>query len=190
MNRGAIRQTTREEAVRRALSMIACVPQPPHGAPSDAGHRPIGYRLEEKNGGRDPFAGHCADWSFGDRRPTADCVGFVLWATGIDRLQPSYKGVSGPWLHCPSLIADADGAKRWCEPVDYWQAIAGDWLLDAGHISMIVRPAMKVPNSPSNEKYDHLVVDCSPRHGFPTGINTGGPWSEKCRVVRYKLYVP
>ncbi len=167
-------------AVQRALSQILAVPTPPTGAPDDAGHRPIAYRLEELNGGKDPYAPHCADWSYGCRTPTADCIGFVLWSTGVDRLQPTFAGLVGPWLHCGSLLADARGAKVWCELVT-GGVLPGDWLLTEDHIGMVVRPA------PSPD-FDHLVVDCSPRHGRNAAINTGGPWSGACQAVRYKHY--
>lgn len=181
MARGAIRPTYANEAVDRAFQMLTCVPVPPPGAPSDAGNRPIAYRLEDANGGKDPFAAHCADWSYGNRTPTSDCIGLALWCSGLDRFQPRYVGTRGNWLNCASLLDDADGAKVWCEPIDYWQARPGDWLLTRSHIGVIVRPALSA-------SFDHVVVDCSPRHGRNTAIDTGGPWSGECRVVRYKHY--
>jgi hypothetical protein len=188
MTRGAIRPTTPEDAVQRAFLMIAAVPRTPEGSPSDGGHRPIGYRLEDENGGRDPYAAHCADWSYGLRTPTADCIGFVLWCSGLDRYQPSYKGSREGWLNCVSLIDDADGSKVWCEPVIYAHAQAGDWLITAEHIGIIVRPACYLPDG--RMVSDHLVVDCSPRHGWAIAVNTGYPWSTECRVVRYRRYLP
>lgn len=59
-------------------------------------------------------------------------------------------------------------------------AKTGDWLVTPDHIGLIVRPATRAG--------DHLVVDCSPRHGRETAINTGLPWSEACQVLRYKRY--
>lgn len=184
--RGAIRKTSDIEAVRRALSALSQVPPPPDPTIEDAGHRPIAYRLEGGfNGGFDPFAPHCASWSYGGRTPTADCIGFVLWATGVDRCQPEYHGSVGVWLHCGSLLADADGDRVWCEPVDEHAAKPGDWLITQSHIAMIIRPAIF---SPSVMRFDHLVIDCSPRHGRETAIGIGLPWSESCRVLRYKHY--
>src|SRR5678816_2773083 len=85
--RGERGNISRSHAVARALSAIAAVPKPPAGAPDNAGQRPIAYRLHEANGGRDPFAGMCSDWSYGNRTPTADCIGFALWASQLDRCQ-------------------------------------------------------------------------------------------------------
>jgi hypothetical protein len=188
MTRGSIRPTTPAQAVQNAFAMITAVPRPPEGAPADGGHRPISYRLEEANGDRDPFAPHCADWSYGLRTPTADCIGFVLWCSGIDRYQPNYHGSRDGWLNCVSLLDDADGARVWCEPVAYAAAQPGDWLVTSDHIGLIVRSACYLPDGTMTS--DHLVVDCSPRHGRATAVNTGYPWSAKCRVVRYRGYEP
>jgi len=186
MTRGKIRPTTANEARLRALSQIYAVPTPPAGAPFDGGHRPIAYRKEDYNGGKDPYALHCADWSYGERTPTADCIGFMLWASGLDRLQPDYKGTRGEYLNCGSLLDDADGAQAWCKPVAAHEAQVGDWLMTPDHCGLIIRPACLLPNGAMVA--DHLVVDCSPRHGWNTAINTGAPWSTSCRVVRYQRY--
>lgn len=182
MKRGKILHLTAIEARARALSQIIACPTPPPGSPRDAGNRPIGYRLEGGfNGGFDPEAVHCASWSFGDRTPTADCIGLVLWASGIDRKQPGYRGSLGEDLNCESLDDDANGGKRFCRPLMNGETgDVGDWLLTRDHIGIIVRK--KCVGS------DWLVVDCSPRHGWDTGVNTGYPWSTKCRVIRPLVY--
>jgi hypothetical protein len=175
--------------------MILVIPVPPAGSPSDAGCRPGAYRLEDMNGGKDPYAPHCFDWSYGSRTPTGDCVALVLWASGLDRLQPDYAGSDGPWLRCPSLIADADGARVWCAPVEYAKARPGDWLVTAGHIGEVIRGPQYLPNGKMTS--DILVVDCSPRHAVAneTGeqnacaVGIGYSWSKACRVVRYNRYV-
>ncbi len=179
-------------AVQRALSQIIAVPEPPKGAPADAGHRPVAYRLlGGYNGGFDPDAPHCASWSFGDRTPTADCVGFVLWASGVDREQPGYNGSRDVWLNCASLLDDANGTnlpagtapRRYCRPLaEHEPPRPGDWCLTRDHISMVVR----VTGEPGREEL--LVVDCSPRHGRDAAINTGLPWSDACEVVRPLVY--
>lgn len=186
--RGQVLKLTRAEVVRRALSQLTAVPKlPPGNWPADAGNRPIGYRLTPGyNGGFDPTAEHCASWSYGGRSPTADCIGFVLWASGIDRFQPGYKGSRGEWLNCASLLDDAHGARVFCEPVEAdtqgGKAKPGDWCLDRGHISMVLRPATRTS--------DVLVIDCSPRHdqSRQAGIGVGYPWSEACEIVRPKFY--
>lgn len=181
--RGLIRPTRKLEAVSRALSQISAIPAPPMGAPSDAGNRPIAYRLKDYNGGKYPLATWCGEWSYGDRTPTADCIGLVLWASGIDRHQPGYHGSLGEDLNCESLMDDAAGLETYCRYLRVGEfAEAGDWLMTKDHIGMIIRP--------DNRVTDHLVVDCSPRHGRDTAVNTGLPWSEKCEVVRYKRYTP
>ncbi len=172
--RGKILGLTREEAVRRVLSQIIVQP-----AGID-GPKPINYRLKDYNGGDDPTAAGCFSWSYGHRTPTADCIGLVLWASGIDRKQPGYEGTRGEWLNCVSLLDDADNGGKYCRKLRMGeQAKPGDWLMTRDHIGMIVRP-----DNDSADGYDHLVVDCSPRHGRTHAVNTGYPWSEACVVVR------
>lgn len=185
--RGVNLKLNRAQAVHRALQMVAARPKNKFGQLV-----PIGYRLEGGfNGGFDPHAAHCASWSYGDRTPTADCIGFVLWASGIDRMQPGYAGSRGEWLNCASLLDDADGAKKFCRPVVRnvgsnqapEDVLPGDWLLTRDHIGIIVRP-----DNIEADGYDHLVIDCSPRHGRSTAINTGYAWSDACRAIRPLIY--
>lgn len=187
--RGLILRISREQAVQRALSQIVAVPVPPVGAPEDAGNYAIGYRLKDFNGDTDPAAPHCASWSYGLRRPTADCVGFVLWASGIDRCQPTYKGSADEWLSCYSLLDDAHGTnlphgtnpRQFCRPLDAGEGEKpGDWMVTADHIAFVVRPATRDVGC--------LVVDCSPRHTFISAINTGFAWSEGCQILRPLIY--
>lgn len=186
MIRGTKLTLQRDYVVARGWSQIAAIPTPPPGAPADAGNRPIAYRLEGGfNGGFDPRAPHCASWSYGDRTPTADCIGFVLWASGIDRMQPGYKGTRGEWLNCASILDDAKGPRVYCELVGDDEdvvALPGDWLVTPDHIGLIVRPA--------NATSGVLVIDCSPRHRRDAAINTGYAWSDACQVVRPKFYAP
>jgi hypothetical protein len=181
-HRGKILKLSRTAAVGRVLTQIVAMPTPPAGAPIGAGFRPIAYRLEGGyNGGFDPTASHCASWSYGNRVPTSDCIGLVLWASGIDRMQPGYKGSRGEWLNCASLLDDADGAKKFCRPLDEKEMPeAGDWVLTRDHIGMLVRPA--------TDTTEELVVDCSPRHGRQNAVDTGGFWSDACRVIRPLVY--
>lgn len=177
--RGKILSLTRTEVVARALSALTHVPIPPSGSPKDAGGRTIQYSREPgKNGGFDPTAKHCASWT--DKKiPTADCVGFALWACGIDRLQPGYDGSRGEWLNCGALWDDAEGDAKFVRFVPDEEAKAGDCLLTKDHIGVIIRPECK------NDA--HMVLDCSPRHGrHNSAIETGGPWSDACKVIRWK----
>jgi hypothetical protein len=178
--RGTILRITREQAVTRVLSQITAMPLPPAGTQ----RVPISYRQRPEggyNGGFDPSAPHCASWSYGNRTPTADCIGLLLWASGIDRDQPGYKGSRGEWLNCASLLDDADGAGKFCRPLAKAESpIGGDWVLTRDHCGMLVRPETATT--------DALVVDCSPRHGRKTAVNTGGFWSDACRVIRPLVY--
>jgi len=182
MTRGTILHLHRDEVISRGFSQISCVPKPPPNSPDDAGNRAIVYRLEGGfNGDTDPNASHCASWSYGNRTPTADCVGFTLWSSGIDRCQPGYKGSRDEWLNCQSLIDDADGESIYCRNVLNKDALPGDWLVTPDHIALIIRPS--VVGS------DVLVIDCSPRHGWVQSINTGLPWSQACHVLRPNFYL-
>lgn len=189
--RGKILYLTREEAVTRALSQVAVLPVPPPGSPLDAGNRPIAYRLEGGyNGGDDPTAPHCASWSYGYRTPTADCIGLVLWASGIDRKQPSFNGSRGEWLNCASLLDDADGAQVFCRPLSKSELpTSGDWVLTRGHIGMLIRPPRVVGHSGMWEIAPALVVDCSPRHGRQAAVGVGRVWSGNCRFIRPRIYM-
>lgn len=196
VTRGIILHLTRDEVLARAYRNLLVVPKPLPGSPADAGNHPIGYRLGGGfNGDSDPTAPYCYSWSFGGRRPTADCIGFVLHASGIDRLQLEYRGsrydksVKGSWLNCASLLDDAHGtdlpkgtaARQFCRPLaPEEQPLPGDWLLTRDHIGLILR----------RETADSgiLVMDCSPRHGRTTGIGIGYAWSEACEVIRPLFY--
>ncbi len=170
MTRGLILKLPRGEAIRRTTSMLYTL----------ALGKPINYRLEDYNGGHNPLAKHCADFSYGGRTPTSDCIGLILWGAGVDRKQPGYSGTRGEWLNCASLLDDADGEQRFCRPILVGGAYPGDWVLTRSHIGMLLRPDL--------EDSDPLVIDCSPRHGRRNAIGTGGYWSGECRVVRPLVY--
>jgi hypothetical protein len=171
VTRGLILGITRGQAVGRALSMLCEMVK----------GRPINYRLEDYNGGDNPSAPNCANMSYGGRTPTSDCIGLVLWASGVDRKQPGYKGSRGEWLNCASLLDDADGDQQFCRPITGAGApMAGDWVLTRSHIAMLLRP--------DGEDHDPLVIDCSPRHGRRNAVGCGGFWSEACRVIRPLVY--
>lgn len=192
MTRGTRLHLTREQVVVRAFAQLTAIPASPPGAPDDAGHRPVGYRLEAENGGDDPTAAGCWDWSYNDRAPTADCIGFALHCLGIDRMQPGYKGSRGEWLNCQSICDDAAGARRFFELVPWDQQLAADLLIDTGHVGVIVRRACSWTVGGRPVSCPPMVVDCSPRHGRAgatighAGIGVGGPWSSACRVVRLR----
>ena len=205
MTRGTNLRLLRKEAIARALSHLVLIPDPPPNSPADAGGRPVNYRLSTANGDLDPRAAHCASWSFGNRVPTSDCIGFLLFSAGIDRCQPDYDGVRDIWLNCESLLSDAFGSGlkemlklngltieplkkttkgwRFCRPLhEHERALAGDWVLTDTHCAMLLRAG----GGPDD--LDPLVIDCSPRHGRKTAVGIGGYWSESCVVLRPLIY--
>lgn len=179
--RGKILPLTRAQVLERAFRNMTAIPTPPPGAPPDAGGRPINYRLEGGyNGGDDPEAEFCCDWSYGRRTPTADCIGFALHSAGIDRLQPGYNGSRGEWLNCAALWDDAHGEARFVRKISFGVQ-PGDFILSRSHIGIVLRPETKYA--------DELVIDCSPRHERNgQAINTGKAWSEECIYARPTWY--
>lgn len=108
-----------------------------------ANHRDVRYRLGE--GGRDPSRPSCATPD--ERgRPSSDCIGFVAWASGIDRFRPGVFRTYGGWINTDSAIADARSHRDVFVEVPRWQADVGDWVvygarylgLDKGHVGVVV----------------------------------------------------
>lgn len=187
MTRGTNLRLLRNQVLDRAFDNMRAVPKPPGGSPADAGHRPINYRLKDYNGGKDPLAPFCCEWSYGSRVPTSDCIGFVLHSAGLDRKQPGFSGSRGEDLNCQALWDDAHSVSgvfvRLLGPAE--PALPGDFMLTRDHIALVVRPE-PVPNP---QGVEHLVVDCSPRHQRNgQAINTDGPWSDGCIIVRPLFY--
>ena len=193
--RGANLDLTPGTVVGRALSQIYARPAKPTLAPPDWVPKRIAYRLEGGyNGGKDPTASHCASWSYGRRTPTADCIGFALWAVGIDRLQPGYVGSRGEWLNCDAILDDAHGSRRFFRPVGSLDGRPGDLLVSGapddgrhGHIGVIIAASATRPDP--GELQEVTVVDCSPRHGRDTAIDVGGSWSRLAEIVRPVWYL-
>lgn len=177
---------SRPKIMERAINMLLARPVPPSG---DAA-RPIGYRNDDSGqlGGDDPTEPGCWDWSYGGRVPTADCVGLALWCCGIARRQPGYHGTRGEWLNCASMVDDAHGSQVFFELIAHADAEPGDLLITREHVGVIIRPATVTDGE---VVFDHLVVDCSPRHsGRPwsrPAVGTGGSWSRDCVVLRVKV---
>jgi hypothetical protein len=115
-------------------------------------------------GGKDPEASHCGSRAASDGRLVADCVGFALWAYGVDRYHENGRGVM-TWFNQNSIYAEAlnlvgHAAKCWrfCEPYVGCLAlirgpIAGDSRV--GHIGMVTGIDMTTPDG-------WLVTHCSP----------------------------
>lgn len=182
---------TRDQVVARALAHLTLVSEPHPSSPPDFIPAPVAYRLDTSGrlGGDDPSAEHCADWSYGYRTLTSDCIGFALYCAGLARYQPGYHGSRGAWLNTDSILDDADRQMAFFRHLLSGERVKpGDLLVSRseyllgvrkriGHIGVIVRPA-------PSDAFEHLVVDCSPSHGRTTAINTRYAWSPKCQVVR------
>jgi hypothetical protein len=182
---------TRDQVVSRALAHLTLVSEPHDHSPPDFVPAPVAYRLDDSGrlGGDDPSAPHCADWSYGYRTLTADCIGFALYCAGLSRFQPGYQGLNGSWLNTDSAIHDAEGPMTFFRPVFGGERVLpGDLLVSrstyalgvrksVGHIGVIVRPR-------PSDRFEHLVVDCSPYHGRDQAIGVRKPWSTRCQVVR------
>lgn len=187
---------TRDQVVARAFAQLRLVAEPHKFSPPEFVASPVAYRLDDSGqlGGDDPTAPHCADWSFGYRTLTADCIGFALYCAGIARYQPDYKGLNGSWLNTDSVVADAQRIRRFFDTVDAGEEVKpGDLMVTRskytlgvmtkrGHIGVIVRPA---PSAAFND----LVIDCSPFHGRTTAIGLRKePWARDYVVVRPLSY--
>lgn len=69
----------------------------------DATTKPMRYYLGA--GGRDPNKPTCA--TSRDGISGSDCVGFVMWALGVDRYQPKKFRFYDGWMNTDSVIMDA-----------------------------------------------------------------------------------
>jgi hypothetical protein len=98
--------------------MVGYRPPRPKGAPTDWRPQKIQYRLKHTNGGKDPFAEHPADWAFGLRTPTCDCVGFVVWCLGFDRYQRDLFPHWGGWVNTDSMLISARAGDGWFEEIE------------------------------------------------------------------------
>lgn len=81
-------------------------------------HRFVQYSLYEgQAGGFDPSAPDCGSrWATGTKAKTknyitSDCVGFALWAYGMDRFQKDDFPLYGGWMNTNSLVAAANDPK-------------------------------------------------------------------------------
>lgn len=103
MARGKVLDLTHQQRVDRAVYAVDT-------------HRFIQYNLESgRNGGFDPTAPDCASrWQAnakGKTYTTSDCIGFALWAYGVDRYQKGDFPLYGGWMNTNSLVAAANDPK-------------------------------------------------------------------------------
>jgi hypothetical protein len=108
MARGKVLDLTPDQRVRNAL----------HAWHS---HKFIQYCLDSgKNGGFDPEAPDCGSrWQRGKQTViTADCIGFALWAYGIDRYQRGDFPLQGGWINTTGLVEAATRGFKEVEVLD------------------------------------------------------------------------
>ena len=195
--RGQIRPTTRREAIERAESMVGYKPEKPEGAPFDAKRQTIKYRLSKYNGGKDPYADHPADWSYGLRTPTSDCAGFVAWALGYDRKQIGTFPKWGGWINTDSMIAEARQFGDWFEEISEPEVgcllvtpsiYKGGKRTKVGHVGMVV----EVPEVWDGDTRSLTVVHCSSRPKGRSAVKrTNGAFGATRGVLlRYKKAAP
>ena len=128
-------------------------------------------------GGRNPDA--VKPWTKKGTRLGSDCVGFVLWAWGMDRFQPSFP-LYGGWINTDSAIGEARTSAKWFRIVDVPQP--GDLVtvpsvdLDRdgdrdriGHVGII----SEVPALWDGDYADLRVIHCS-ASGRPAVKETSG----------------
>lgn len=80
-------------------------------------HRFIQYCLTSgRNGGFDPAAPDCGSrWQRGKQTViTSDCVGFALWAYGVDRYQKGDFPLQGGWMNTTSIVEAAKAPQIGC----------------------------------------------------------------------------
>lgn len=211
---GAIRPTTRAEAVARARLMCG-----------DAGAR-IVYRLKDHSGGRDPFAPDCAShWRTLINLiavASCDCAGFVAWCLGYDRYQPDafMPGSGWDWINCDSMIADARGPQTFYEEL----IATGEPLRDQRPLpgDVVVFPSIDLDHDGSRDRVGHTgiivavaptwtpgdwrslrVAHCSSGNGRRAIAETSGaPWAGRERfrgltnprwtstILRYRRFAP
>lgn len=175
--------------------MVGFEPPMPPGAPADWRPKPIQYRLLKANGGKDPWAQHPADWSYGKRTPTCDCSGFVAWCLGYPRR------LDGRWYSTDGMLRDARGARRVFEVIETPElgcvaVYGGRWRgaerLRAGHVGIVTGvPAEWSGNNWSDLEVTHCSSTNARRTGGAIAITDGLLWGRKggvllrCRLLEF-----
>jgi hypothetical protein len=98
MARGKVLDLTAEQRVQRAIHALGA-------------HKFVQYCLDSgKNGGFDPAAPDCGSrWQKGSKTiVSSDCVGFALWAYGVDRYQRGDFPLQGGWMNTTALVTCAN----------------------------------------------------------------------------------
>lgn len=143
----------------------------------------------------------------------SDCIGFVLWCLGLDRLQPDYPFYEG-WINTDSMLMDVDGDQKYFEEVDFpfpgcvvvYPSIWKDGkMIRMGHIGLVV----EAPKTwPTHEQWKHFtpkerlvwmkqvtIIDCAAAAtrrltGRAVGKRTAEIWAKDGRFVAYKNQAP
>lgn len=143
----------------------------------------------------------------------SDCIGFVLWCLGLDRLQPDYPFYEG-WINTDSMLMDVDGDQKYFEGIDFpypgcavvYPSIWKDGkMVRMGHIGLVVA----VPSTwPTHEEWKTLtqkqrsawmkqvmIIDCAAAAtrrltGRAVGKRTAEIWAKDGRFVAYKRQAP
>lgn len=201
--RGQIRPTTNAQAVDRARVMVGFKPVLPPRAPEGIARQPIRYRLSPNNGGKNPYAQHPADWSYGRRTPTCDCIGLVVWCLGFDRLQKGHFEARGGWANTDSILADAYGPAEFFEVIDapelgcvvVYGSVRRNGRRRPGHIGLVVDPLPAEFSSDYKECWtDVRVIHCSRGNDTRTGAavreTSAYAWRRRGVFLRYKKSAP
>lgn len=133
-------------------------------------------------GGRDPNAS--SPFTTKDGVVGSDCVGWVLWACGIDRYQPKLFTYYDGWMNTDSIIEDAKrgvGGKLWkllAKPevgclVIFPSIHKNGKMTRMGHVGLVVEVPAEWPDDfaswPDKERKELLklvkVIDCNASWG-------------------------
>jgi hypothetical protein len=131
----------------------------------------------------------------------ADCIGFVLWAWGIDRYQPKSFPFYDGWINTDSMLSDALGPKTTFDVVSPRNVFAGCaavypsiWkkskMIRMGHIGMVVN--VPYPKILDQWYKDVTVVDCAAAlvrrvKGRAVGYRSAAIWNKPdAHFVRLK----
>lgn len=160
-------------------------------------------------GGRNPQA----DTPFTSKNGVSgsDCIGFVLWCLGLDRLQPDYPFYEG-WINTDSMILDVeDQQTRFKEAPKPFPGCAvvypSIWkdgkMARMGHIGLVVEVPANFPSdwkhlSLADRKYwmDRVtVIDCAAAiarklTGKAVGKRSAKIWATDGMFVAYKHQAP
>lgn len=127
------RPLTSSESIERARSFLG---------------KPIKYQLG--TGGRDPNAKSPSTTR--DGKVGCDCVGFVAWACGFDRLQPDFPHYGG-WINCDSALGKFDSLRGWHGVAGFFDVVQnpnpGDW---------VVYPSIDLDHDGARDRIGHVAL--------------------------------